>query len=154
LQRIRTALDHKLEAFSSIREPLIYVHPPDQNSSAAETYSIEDRSPSNINTGPFSLQNDASVNAATLSYEEWLLDNMKRVEEIGNLKVDQMKLECLALAAALEEAFLEVESRKVSEWERQRIGLSASPLMNKDLQEGIRRVDTCTWASKTASRKR
>lgn len=77
--------------------------------------------PSEVNTGPFALQYEASANNILFCYEEWLLQAYLYVEKGLAYQDDTVKGRSETLLRSIEDALLEVEGRKSEEWERQRL---------------------------------
>lgn len=140
----RDYLTTKSHLASDHRQGLKFSFPPEHNSPSAASYPPEDHSPSQVNTGRFSLYVNAPENAFLLSYEEWLLETLERVEILEQDEDSETKLQSKALTAVLEIAFKQVEAWKAEEWDRQRIDcVMAATEVGMDGKE-MRRVHTGT----------
>ena len=120
LEELAAAQATLRDRHSKVERPveLVFSTPPGPNTSLERA---ENQGDIYINRGALALLDGHPMNAPLLSYEEWLLATLVRVEpHLGHPNVE-VKCRVKILLAQLEDAVESVSQWKAAEWKRQRL---------------------------------
>lgn len=120
LGHLRDTFRTKASDAQQHKNQLVFLRPPGQSCPPSANYSLEDRSPKTVNTGPFALDPGARDNLTLLAFEDWLLDSLRYIEGIDAGNDAQALLQQMALTVEMENAFEKIEMWRMEEWDIQR----------------------------------